>query len=244
MWRYYYIFFISPELFLYNNCFNLFRWHLDASWWILTINFFLDVDDCLSSPCQNGVCTDFIGRYECQCDFGFIGDNCEENIDDCVDHACENNATCVDGAANYTCDCLYGYKGELCEVAMGKYITGDKKVKYIITSMKVYNATINFILFVVDGSWGEWGEWSSCSVTCGNGTQQRWRVCNDPAPDNGGLECPDNSTDSIPCIQDSCPGKVIIIPAHNMKKENILFHIPRFQKQINYTKARIKGLNF
>eukprot|EP00105_Crassostrea_gigas_P019111 XP_011437468.1 PREDICTED: uncharacterized protein LOC105335342 [Crassostrea gigas] len=134
-----------------------------------------DVDDCLSSPCQNGVCTDLIGGYECQCDFGFTGDNCEENIDDCVDHACENNATCVDGAANYTCDCLYGYKGELCEIAM------------------------------VDGSWGEWGEWSSCSVTCGNGTQQRWRVCNDPAPDNGGLECPDNSTDSRPCILDSCP---------------------------------------
>lgn len=109
--------------------------------------------------------------------------------------------------------------------------------------MKVYKATINFILFVVDGSWGEWGEWSSCSVTCGNGTQQRWRVCNDPAPDNGGLECPDNSTDSRPCIQDSCPGKVnFVIRDHNMKK----LHISRFQKHIgrnNYTKARIKGLN-
>lgn len=104
---------------------------------------------------------------------------------------------------------------------MGKYVTGDKNVNYMKTSMKLFNATqsTNFILLVVDGSWGEWGEWSSCSVTCGNGTQQRWRVCNDPAPDNGGLECPDNSTDSRPCILDSCPGKVnIVIPHHNMKK--------------------------
>lgn len=58
-----------------------------------------------------------------------------------MDHACENNATCVDGAANYTCDCLYGYKGELCEIAMGKYVTGDKNVNYMKTSMKLFNAT-------------------------------------------------------------------------------------------------------
>ncbi|XP_048737007.2 sushi, von Willebrand factor type A, EGF and pentraxin domain-containing protein 1-like [Ostrea edulis] len=134
-----------------------------------------DVNDCLSNPCLNGDCIDLLGGHECHCYFGFYGDNCEENIDDCIDHACENNATCVDGAANYTCQCQYGYKGELCEIAM------------------------------VDGSWGDWGEWSSCSVTCGNGTQQRSRICNDPAPDNGGLDCPDNSTESQICNETKCP---------------------------------------
>lgn len=82
---------------------------------------FPDVDDCLSSPCLNGKCVDKLSGYSCDCYYGFHGDNCGENIDDCVDHACDNNATCVDGAADYTCRCEYGYKGDLCEVAMGKY---------------------------------------------------------------------------------------------------------------------------
>ena len=87
---------------------------------MITMNLFVDIDDCLANPCRNaGKCTDLLGGFECLCVYGFKGDKCEENIDDCVDHACENNATCIDGAANYTCDCLYGYKGELCEIAMG-----------------------------------------------------------------------------------------------------------------------------
>lgn len=164
---------------------------------------------------------DFIGGYECQCDFGFIGDNCEENIDDCVDYVCENNVICVDGVVNYICDCLYGYKGELCEIVMGKYVIGDKNVNYMKISMKLFNVIqfINFILFVVDGFWGEWGEWFFCFVICGNGIQQRWRVCNDLVFDNGGLECLDNSIDSRFCILDSCFGKVnIVIFYYNMKK--------------------------
>ena len=61
-------------------------------------------------------------------------------------------------------------------------------------------------LLVVDGSWSGWGEWSPCSVTCGNGTQQRSRVCNEPAPDNGGLDCPDSGTENRTCTEKTCPG--------------------------------------
>ncbi|XP_061173455.1 uncharacterized protein LOC133182624 [Saccostrea echinata] len=134
-----------------------------------------DVNDCASHPCLNGKCFDLLGGYECQCNYGFSGPRCEDNIDDCVYHVCENNATCIDGAANYTCECESGYKGELCEIA------------------------------IVDGSWGDWGDWSSCSVTCGNGTQHRSRVCNNPAPDNGGLACSDSSTESENCNERICP---------------------------------------
>ena len=39
---------------------------------------FLDVDECLSEPCENGgTCLDEASRYECQCVDGFRGDNCE-----------------------------------------------------------------------------------------------------------------------------------------------------------------------
>jgi hypothetical protein len=36
------------------------------------------------------------------------------DINECVDHACENGATCVDGINQYTCTCVAGYTGEFC----------------------------------------------------------------------------------------------------------------------------------
>ena len=40
----------------------------------------LDIDECIPEPCQNnGTCTDQINGYECQCDPGFNGTNCENS---------------------------------------------------------------------------------------------------------------------------------------------------------------------
>jgi hypothetical protein len=55
--------------------------------------------------CINGNCTDELNAYSCQCYYGFYGDHCEHNIDDCGDNACDNNGTCIDGTASYECDC-------------------------------------------------------------------------------------------------------------------------------------------
>lgn len=66
----------------------------------------------------------------------------------------------------------------------------------------------HYFLNKVNGGWGSWNSWSPCSETCGNGTQKRTRVCNDPEPDNGGLECPGNSTEFKTCIMDDCRGKL------------------------------------
>ncbi|XP_078354915.1 uncharacterized protein LOC144639494 isoform X2 [Oculina patagonica] len=41
----------------------------------------------------------------------------------------------------------------------------------------------------VDGRYSQWTLWSPCSVTCGAGTQQRTRSCNNPPPANGGASC-------------------------------------------------------
>ena len=41
---------------------------------------FLDIDDCASSPCQNGgKCIDGVASFTCQCDPGWAGDVCDES---------------------------------------------------------------------------------------------------------------------------------------------------------------------
>jgi chondroitin sulfate proteoglycan 4 len=42
----------------------------------------------------------------------------------------------------------------------------------------------------IDGGWGPWGPWSECSAVCGGGFKIRRRKCDDPEPQNGGMECP------------------------------------------------------
>ena len=43
---------------------------------------YLDIDDCASSPCQNGgSCTDQVNSYTCNCADGYDGTNCERGND-------------------------------------------------------------------------------------------------------------------------------------------------------------------
>lgn len=75
------------------------------------------------SPCYNGgSCivgarsTPSATNYTCLCPPGFAGPLCEINIDDCVDHECQNGALCVDGINSYRCVCRDPTtSGEFCE---------------------------------------------------------------------------------------------------------------------------------
>ena len=79
-----------------------------------------------------------------------------------------------------------------------------------------------FCYILVDGSWGEWINDQACSKTCGASNTQS-RLCNNPAPDNGGALC--NTTDNtalantesrtIDCGPTNCPSN------KNFHTENI-----------------------
>ena len=56
----------------------------------------------------------------------------------------------------------------------------------------------------VAGGWSAYGGWSSCSVSCGGGTQSRSRSCTNPAPSYGGASCSGSSTGSQACNTQSC----------------------------------------
>lgn len=45
------------------------------------------------------------------------------------------------------------------------------------------------IFTTVDGSWGSWAPWSACSATCGYGSRERKRVCDNPKPAYNGKSC-------------------------------------------------------
>jgi len=72
----------------------------------------------------------------------------------------------------------------------------------------------------VDGAWSAWGNWTACSKTCSKGVQHRRRLCNSPAPSNGGHMCLGPANQSLSCNQGDCPGK-LRRPFVICKKENI-----------------------
>lgn len=72
----------------------------------------IDADECLTNPCINAVsCTNLVGDYHCKCRVGWMGKNCDQNINDCVGQ-CQHGATCIDLVNDYHCACMPGYTGK------------------------------------------------------------------------------------------------------------------------------------
>ena len=42
-----------------------------------------------------------------------------KDIDECVNHTCQNGGSCKDGVSNYSCNCLPGFMGDRCQT--GRY---------------------------------------------------------------------------------------------------------------------------
>ncbi|XP_061842088.1 hemicentin-1 [Nerophis lumbriciformis] len=59
----------------------------------------------------------------------------------------------------------------------------------------------------INGGYSNWQDWGPCSSTCGQGFQERIRLCNNPKPTNGGRSCSAPSTDSRKCQAGLCPGE-------------------------------------
>ncbi|MGB0588689.1 MAG: lamin tail domain-containing protein [Myxococcota bacterium] len=72
----------------------------------------------VSTPtCLNGAeCVDGADSFECLCEPGYDGINCETDLDECGAGNCQNGSTCVDLVNDYACECLPGFTGDDCEI--------------------------------------------------------------------------------------------------------------------------------
>lgn len=61
---------------------------------------------------------DHTGVPVCRCKDGFLGNLCENNINECAPAPCLNGGTCVDGIAGYSCLCTLPYTGQTCETLL------------------------------------------------------------------------------------------------------------------------------
>ena len=61
--------------------------------------------------------------------------------------------------------------------------------------------------YTVPCVWLEWSEWSTCSVSCGEGIEERTRG-QIPAQ-HGGKSCVGDSVETTPCSNDPCPSEIL-----------------------------------
>uniref|UniRef100_A0A8C9TA92 Notch receptor 2 n=1 Tax=Scleropages formosus TaxID=113540 RepID=A0A8C9TA92_SCLFO len=88
-------------------------------------------DLCASRSCGHGECIDHmlialhfpclqasvcLHRYRCDCVQGWMGQHCEQEIDECGTNPCQNRGHCITSQGSYQCKCEPGYSGINCEV--------------------------------------------------------------------------------------------------------------------------------
>ncbi len=85
----------------------------------------------------------------------------------------------------------FGGEEVLYVITCGSGITNDNNGNAVMLDVPIFKP------FPVNGGWSGW---SSCSTSCDNGTQTR--ICNNPAPANGGTNCAGSVTQTcnlMPC---------------------------------------------
>ena len=92
-----------------------------------------DIDECTTTDpakrhnCVNGTCENESGQFKCDCNEGWGGDACDEDVDECTlqtdDCAPDDQAICTNTDGGFRCDCKDGFTGD------GKHCDPDRTVR-------------------------------------------------------------------------------------------------------------------
>ena len=77
---------------------------------------------------------------------------------------------------------------------------------------------IRTVLILVNGGFSLWSTWTTCSKTCGTGSQSRRRTCSNPVPADGGQNCTGEYKQAKSCKLTSCPGKYVMLSLVSLLK--------------------------
>lgn len=85
-------------------------------------------------------------------------------------------------------------------------LQGNSMAKSILLASFIIMVTcITLAQAQVDGSWSAWNAWHTCTATCDGGVRIRFRDCDNPAPSDGGNDCPGYGMESSDCNTQGCP---------------------------------------
>ncbi|XP_032649865.1 protein HEG homolog 1 isoform X4 [Chelonoidis abingdonii] len=73
------------------------------------------VNVCSTNPClHDGKCVinGVMGKYQCKCSPAWQGEDCSEDVDECLSNPCPDLATCNNTQGSYVCKCPVGYRLE------------------------------------------------------------------------------------------------------------------------------------
>ncbi|XP_078489933.1 uncharacterized protein LOC144746766 isoform X2 [Ciona intestinalis] len=68
---------------------------------------------CATNPCRFGTCVALATSYKCNCDPGYSGTLCGDDL--CFPQPCLNGGSCNRVSGSYTCSCMNGFVGRNCE---------------------------------------------------------------------------------------------------------------------------------
>ena len=84
---------------------------------------------CQWSRCENGVCAmKNIYEYDCVCDPGWRGLNCELLVDYCESNPCFGESICTGFQSGFSCECVSGFEGVLCDINENNCIPNPCKI--------------------------------------------------------------------------------------------------------------------
>ncbi|XP_041653857.1 protein jagged-1b isoform X2 [Cheilinus undulatus] len=188
---------------VYGSCTEPWQCVCDINWGGLLCD--KDLNYCgTHQPCKNGgTCTNTEpNEYQCECQEGFKGRNCNIAVRQCDRSPCGRGATCEETPGGYRCLCPLGWTGRTCQLD-----TNECEMSICVHARSCRNLIGGYLCDCLPGWTGANCDIrnSSCQGLCLNGGQ-----CEDQAsasrclcpPGFSGKYCQNrpNACDSAPCL--------------------------------------------